>query len=118
MAAIQPWSAAGAEKPMVTALPAAALGLVPASAPLVWAAFGVSLLVHAASSALAPTAVPPMRKRRREGVLELMIISRNRVHWSRRPSRHDVRPGDGLYLWFATSRPDQGYCTDLGSRSV
>ena len=47
MAAIQPWSAAGAEKPMVTFLPGSAFGL-PASAPLVCAVVGaVSLLVHA-----------------------------------------------------------------------
>ena len=40
MAAIQPWSAAGAENPMVTALPGAEFGFA-ASGPLVWVLFGV-----------------------------------------------------------------------------
>src|SRR4051794_41968251 len=66
MAAIQPWSAAGAEKPMVTARPGAELG--PAAGPPLGAGGGAAcgvLLVHAASAAPAPTARAPERKPRR-----------------------------------------------------
>src|SRR4051794_33060100 len=66
MAAIQPWSAAGADKPMVTARPGAELG--PAAAPPLGAGGGAAcgvLLVHAASAAPAPTARAPERKPRR-----------------------------------------------------
>jgi hypothetical protein len=64
IAAIQPWSAAGAEKPIVTSLPAWAFALSPS--PLICASFGsASLLVHAVSSAPAPSAAPPNSSRRR-----------------------------------------------------
>ncbi|GAA2221775.1 hypothetical protein GCM10010429_56200 [Micromonospora olivasterospora] len=67
MAAIQPWSAAGAEKPMVTFLPGAALPPESVSAALVCAAVGAaSLLVHAVSRAPAPSAAPPNSSRRRD----------------------------------------------------
>src|SRR3954447_19859347 len=65
MAAIQPWSAAGAEKPMVTAFPGvAALGAAPPplGAGAGAAAGGGVLPVHAASAAPAPTARLPARK--------------------------------------------------------
>src|SRR5258708_4694613 len=66
IAAIQPWSAAGAENPITTFLPAAELGLF-VSAPLVCAAVGVSLLVQAASNAAAPmAAVLPSKSLRRD----------------------------------------------------
>src|SRR3954468_24486729 len=67
IAAIQPWSAAGAEKPIVTGRPGAELG--PAAPPPLGAgggaAAGGALLVHAASAAPAPTARAPERKPRR-----------------------------------------------------
>src|SRR4051794_7981405 len=69
MAAIQPWSAAGAEKPIVTALPGVSLPLPPepeaagAAADVVEAAG--SLLVQAASAAPAPIAPTPNNSPRR-----------------------------------------------------
>src|SRR5687768_5121994 len=66
MAAIQPWSAAGAEKPMITFWPGAAFGFASSLPVLTWVfSFGV-LLVQAVSTAPAPTAAPPKRMRRRE----------------------------------------------------
>src|ERR1700753_2583803 len=67
IAAIQPWSAAGAEKPMVTFSPDAALGLALASV-LVFtcAVLSGSLLVQAVRRARAPTAAPPNRMRLRD----------------------------------------------------
>src|SRR4051794_40521628 len=65
MAAIQPWSAAGAEKPMVTAFPGvAALGAAPPplGAGAGAAAGGGGLPVHAASAAPAPAARLPAGK--------------------------------------------------------
>src|SRR4051812_28497251 len=70
IAPIQPWSASGAEKPMVIALPAvvpapddAPLG---AGAPELAAALApLLLLVQAVSAAPAPSAPAPIRKRRR-----------------------------------------------------
>ncbi len=66
MAAIQPWSAAGAEKPIVTGRPGAALGARGGAAlgARRRAAGGV-LLVQAASAAPAPRPSAPSRKPRR-----------------------------------------------------
>src|SRR5919107_2081689 len=67
MAEIQPWSACGAEKPMVTVAPGAALALFPPPAccpESLFDPFG-SLLVQAASSVPALTMPPTARKRRR-----------------------------------------------------
>src|SRR3954451_9493912 len=63
MPAIQPWSAAGAEKPIVTGRPGAAGAAPPAVGPPAAgaAAGGGVLLVHAASAAPAPTATAPAR---------------------------------------------------------
>src|SRR3954471_10292746 len=67
MAAIQPWSAAGAEKPMVTALPGVSLPL-PLAAALaedVVADDATLLLVHAVRAAPAPRAPAPRSRPRR-----------------------------------------------------
>src|SRR3954451_24236872 len=67
MAAIQPWSAAGAEKPMVTALPGVSLPL-PLDAALaedVVADDAALLLVHAVRAAPAPRAPAPRSRPRR-----------------------------------------------------
>jgi hypothetical protein len=61
IAAIQPWSAAGAEKPMTTFVPAAALALS-LVAVFTWAVFRGSLLVQAVSRAPAPTAALPNKR--------------------------------------------------------
>src|SRR3954469_5456423 len=68
IAPIQPWSAAGAEKPMVTALPGVSLPLAPPLATLeLWdaAADDVLLLVHAARAAPVPSAPAPKSRPRR-----------------------------------------------------
>ena len=76
MAAIQPWSAAGAEKPMTTFVPGALLPPVSVLPPvLVWVLGSCSLLVHAASRAPAPSAAPPRRNRRRTGSCWVMTTS-------------------------------------------
>ena len=64
MAAIQPWSAAGAEKPMVTCLPFAALSPAATATFAVLASSSLELLVQAASAAT-DRAPPPRRKPRR-----------------------------------------------------
>src|SRR3954468_24872839 len=67
MAAIQPWSAAGAEKPITTFAPATAFGLALESVLLLtWAELSGVLLVHAVRTAPAPTAAPPNRMRLRD----------------------------------------------------
>ncbi len=66
MAAIQPWSAAGAEKPMVTGAPGSALpppGAGATAGPP--APPAGSLLVQAVSAAPAPTPSAPVRNLRR-----------------------------------------------------
>ena len=66
IAAIQPWSAAGAEKPMVTGAPGAeppAAGAGATAGPP--AGVAGSLLVHAVSAAPAPTPRAPVRNLRR-----------------------------------------------------
>src|SRR3954468_14473767 len=65
MAAIQPWSAAGAEKPMVTALPGVPLPLAAALAEAVVADDAALLLVHAVRAAPAPRAPAPKSRPRR-----------------------------------------------------
>jgi len=73
IAAIQPWSAAGAENPMVTGRPGAALSPPGAAAPGAGAvAAGGALLVHAVSAMPAPTpSAPVSNPRRRRPVLIL-----------------------------------------------
>ena len=73
MAAIQPWSAAGAENPMVTGRPGAAASPPGAAAPGAGAeAAGGALLVHAVSAMPAPTpSAPVSNPRRRRPVLIL-----------------------------------------------
>jgi hypothetical protein len=66
MAATQPWSAAGAENPMMTFVPGAAFGLLSVSSFLIWVFSPGSLLVQAVSRAPAPRAAPPKRMRRRD----------------------------------------------------
>src|SRR6185503_10179866 len=81
MARIQPWSAAGAENPMVTALPGAALSPV---FTLVWPELSVflSLLeVQAARTAPALMAAPPKRIRRRDRSPGSAFIT---TSWSKR----------------------------------
>src|SRR3954447_12365848 len=66
MAAIQPWSAAGAEKPMVTALPGVSLPLgAAAAAEDVVVDDAALLLVHAVRAAPAPRAPAPRSRPRR-----------------------------------------------------
>src|SRR3954447_12071259 len=67
MAAIQPWSAAGAEKPMVTGAPGAAFSPPVAATlpPLAGGAEAGALLVQAVSAAPAPTPSEPSRNPRR-----------------------------------------------------
>lgn len=67
IAAIQPWSAAGAENPMVTCLPC--LSLSPPSDPAWAAGLGSSslLLVQAAARLPAATTAPPNRTPLRVG---------------------------------------------------
>jgi hypothetical protein len=71
IAAIQPWSACGAENPMVTFSPGAALPLPDAATwlPVAAGAAAGSLLVHAASRVPTPAAPPMARKRRRLGLV-------------------------------------------------
>src|SRR3954468_19478669 len=70
MAAIQPWSAAGAEKPMVTGAPGVALSPPVAAtlAPVAGGAEAGALLVHAVSATPAPMPSEPSRKPRRPGL--------------------------------------------------
>src|SRR5256714_5918201 len=73
IAAIQPWSAAGAVKPMVTVFPGDAL--VPPFT-FVWpfaSLFFVSLDVQPVSSALAPRADPPSSSRRRDVDIRVLL---------------------------------------------
>src|SRR4051812_36284217 len=65
MAAIQPWSAAGAEKPMVTALPGVSLPLAAAVDADVAVDDATLLLVHAVRAAPAPRAPAPRSRPRR-----------------------------------------------------
>src|SRR4029453_10802602 len=81
MAAIQPWSAAGAENPMITFWPGAEFGLVSSLSALTWVFSDGVLLVQAVSRAPAPTAAPPKRMRRRDR----SDMFSPRVTW--RPSR-------------------------------
>src|SRR5437868_3471229 len=78
MAPVQPWSAAGDEKPMVTAAPGASLAPAAAGAAaapeLVAAAAFFLLPVHAVSIAPAPTPAAPIRKRRRSRPSPLVDI--------------------------------------------
>jgi hypothetical protein len=60
IAATQPWSAAGAEKPMMTLVPGAAFALLPCWL-LTWVLSEVLLLVQAVSRAPAPTVAVPKR---------------------------------------------------------
>src|SRR5690606_2513085 len=88
MAAIQPWSAAGAEKPMVTGLPGSVLVFC---APF-WAwepEAGFSLEVHPASTAVAPSPAADNRKPRRARVILFMAYS----HWFRLPGRGKAPAG-------------------------
>src|SRR3954447_12186689 len=71
-APVQPWSAAGDEKPIVTVFPGASLPLPPPTAAalvgpaaLVAGEALLELLVHAVSAAAAPSPVAPSRKRLR-----------------------------------------------------
>jgi hypothetical protein len=66
IAAIQPWSAAGARKPMVTFGPSSALPPSPPLPTTALASPSSSLFpVQPVRTAPAPTAAPPSRKRRR-----------------------------------------------------
>src|SRR5690606_41577672 len=88
MAAIQPWSAAGAEKPMVTGLPGSVLVFC---APF-WAwepEAGFSLEVHPASTAVAPSPAADNRKTRRAWDFLYMAYS----HWIRLPGRWQAPAG-------------------------
>src|SRR4051794_10476526 len=97
MAAIQPWSAAGAEKPMVTGAPGVALS--PAAAPTLAPEplDGASLLVQAATVAAAPTPSAARKPRRprppgsRDSDMALALLR------GRRPGSGGGRaPGAGL----------------------
>src|SRR5262245_23837304 len=95
MAAIQPWSAAGAEKPILMALPGAVLS--PWLLLTVWL-FVLSLLslpVHAVSSTPAPATDPTAssRRRDRDAVMETSWSGRKQVHPGVRPFRTDT-------LWY------------------
>jgi hypothetical protein len=69
IAATQPWSAAGAEKPMMTFWPGAAFGLASAFwSFLIWVFSDGVLLVQAVRTAPAPTAALPKRIRLRDKV--------------------------------------------------
>src|SRR3954468_7639575 len=83
MAAIQPWSAAGAEKPMTTFCPGAAFGLASPPPVLIWELLPGSLLVQPASTAPAPRAAPLRRSRRRS---RTDMGGLQRVYRARRPS--------------------------------
>src|SRR5829696_10098069 len=84
IAAIQPWSPCGPEKPIVTSLPGAALSPAGAAAWPLFSAAGVSgsLLVQAARTAPAPTTPPTARKRRRSrpaerrSVMKVLLLNR------------------------------------------
>src|SRR3954454_10675794 len=70
MAPVQPWSAAGEEKPMVTVFPGVSLPLPPPTAAALVAALLagealLELLVQAVSAAAAPSPVAPSRNRLR-----------------------------------------------------
>ncbi len=98
MAAIQPWSAAGAEKPTLMALPGVVLS---PWLSMVW--FGlssVSLPVQAVSSTPAPTADPTASSRRRDRALEVTLMRTpgevNGVCSTWRPSTLDEHPVRGL----------------------
>src|SRR3954464_15703046 len=67
MPAIQPWSAAGAEKPMVTVSPRSSLELAALLAPPVEVVSSGELLVQPATSAAAPTRQTVVDNRRRNG---------------------------------------------------
>ncbi len=77
MAAIQPWSAAGAEKPMTTLVPGWSLSVpaeVACGAAEAGAAAG-SLLVQALTRAPAPTTAPLTRNPRRPTLLFMVTFS-------------------------------------------
>src|SRR5690349_24127200 len=90
MAPIQPWSAAGAEKPIVTALPGASL-LEPVltCAPLSPLLL-VSLDVQPARIALPARAAPPNSRWRRDALMRMTSI---KVYEAKPPSAVDGRVG-------------------------
>src|SRR5882757_7936757 len=94
MAAIQPWSAAGAENPMVTARPGAALSPAGGAEPAPGPAAGAALLVHAVSAAPAPTPSAPVRNPRRR--IPLVVITD--------PPSSDPVSGIGRYSYQYHSR--------------
>src|SRR3954467_2431581 len=89
MAAIQPWSAAGAEKPMVTALPGVSLAAGAAPVEDVVVDEATLLLVHAVRAAPAPRAPAPRSR-------------------PRRPSRGASDEGDIVDLFRLDSQPGRG----------
>src|SRR6185436_6577279 len=93
MAAIQPWSAAGAEKPILMALPGVVLS--PELLLTVWLPLlsVLSLPVHAVSSTPAPATDPTASRRRRDRDAVMAtswskedVLSPASVHCGRTPS--------------------------------
>src|SRR4051794_8550841 len=94
--AIQPWSAAGAEKPMVTVSPLSSLELAALPPPLEEELSAGELLVQPATRAVAPTRQTVVDNRRRNGrcgVADIVALLGGGA-WSR-PGRSRSRGGTG-----------------------